>query len=146
MAGPLALPAGFGADAAMLMMVRVLLALIGAQAAEVGAGFQHLHRESRRRSGPPRQDRTRGGAGIGAVKVEANAARQARYTGLGQTGIGAGHAGLGALGTGLYATDESVTDDAGRFGMAGQHLAHGHAGLLLGYGNNARLRTLVTGG
>ena len=41
--------------------------------------------------------------------------------------------------------DEGVIDDAGRFGMAGQHLAHRHAGLLLRYGINARLRPLVTG-
>ena len=41
--GALALPAGFGTNSAV--MARVPFALIGAQAAEVGTSFQHLHHQ-----------------------------------------------------------------------------------------------------
>jgi len=40
-----ALPAGFGTNSAVFVMARVPVALIGAQAAEVGTSFQHLHHQ-----------------------------------------------------------------------------------------------------
>jgi hypothetical protein len=116
----------------MLMVSGVPLALVCAQAAEVGAGFQHLHHQGRSGGGPPRQDRTGGGAGVGAVEIEADAAGELRGTILGEAGIGARHADLGAIEAGFYTLGEGVVDDAGCLGMAGQHLAHAHAALSCG--------------
>ena len=123
LAGAFALPAGFGANAAVLVMVRVPVAFVCAVAAEICAGFQHLHHQSRRRCGSPRQDRPGGGTGIGAVEAEADAAGEGRCAGLRQAGIGARYAGLGGVEAGLYTLHEDVVDATGRLGMAGQRLA-----------------------
>ena len=126
MTGAFALPAGFGTNTAVPVTVCMLVALIGAQAAEIGASLQHPHQQGGRGCGSPRQNRPRHGTGIGTVEVEANAAGEVRCAGLGEAGIGAGHAGLGTVEAGLYTLHEDVVDATGRFGMAGQHLAHMH--------------------
>ena len=129
----------------MLMVTGMPVALVGAQAAEVGAGLQHLHHQRRGGGGPPRQDRTGGGAGVGAIEIEADAAGELRRAVLGEAGIGARHADLSAIEAGFNALGEGIIDDAGCLGMAGQHLAHAHAALSCGeYRRNARHRRLVT--
>jgi hypothetical protein len=132
MTGTLALPAGFGADAAVLMVAGVPVALVGAQAAEVGASLQHLYHQGRSGGSPPGQDRPGARAGISAIEIETDAAGELGGIPLGEAGVGAGYAGLGAVEAGFYALNQSVIGDSGGFGMAGQHLAHAHAVLSCG--------------
>ena len=113
MTGALALPAGLGAQAAMLMVAGMPFALLGAQPAEVGAGLQHLHHQRRGGGSPPGQNRPGGGTGVGAIEIEADAAGELRGAILGEAGVGARHADLGTIEAGFYALGEGVVDGPG---------------------------------
>src|SRR5690606_24738765 len=121
----LAAAAGLGADPAVLVLVRVLLALLGAQPAGRPEGLDLLADERVRRLGLAGEDAAGGGADVGAVEVEPDAPPEHVELLLGEAGVGAGRAGLLALEAVVRAGDEGVeVADGG--GVAGEDLAGNH--------------------
>ena len=88
-AGLVAATADLGADAAVLVVGRVLLALVGAGAAGYRARFDRRAEDAEIGLGLPAEDSAGGTAGIGAVEAEANAADQLLYVRLAEVGVGA---------------------------------------------------------
>jgi hypothetical protein len=134
-AGAFALPAGLGADTAMFVMTGMFVAFVGAQAAEVGAGLQHLDHQDRGGGGSSGQHRPGTGAGIRTIEIQPDATGKPRGIFLGEARVSAGDAGLCAIEAGFNALDQGVIDDSGGFGMTGQHLAHAH--VVLSFGDTA---------
>ena len=125
----LAAAAGLGADAAVLVLVGVLLALLGAEAAGRAEGLDLLADERVLRLRLAREDAAGGGADVGAVEVGADALAELGGLLLREAGVGAGRAGLLALEAVIDAGDEGVeVIDGGRMGgedVAGDHVGEG---------------------
>ena len=82
---------------AVLVVLSVLLALLGAQATRLGAGLKSGSQHLWIRARLPREDPASGLAYLGAVEVEPYAAGQHLYVLFANTGVGAGRASLGAV-------------------------------------------------
>ena len=110
-AGLLAAPAHLGADPAVLVHVRVPLALVAAGLASGGARLEHCTCDVRVVGGVPREHPPGGPAHVGAVEARADALTQVRDHVLAEIGVGARGAGLGALHAGLDAGEELLPVD-----------------------------------
>src|SRR5919107_1995730 len=95
--------AGLSADAAVLVVLGVLLTLVPARLASLGAGLQDGLRCLRLEGRLAGEDLAGRVAHVGTVKVEANAAYQHLYILLTEAGVGAGGASLDAVETSLDA-------------------------------------------
>ncbi len=72
---------------AMLMFLGMSLAFVGAGPAKLGAGLDHAPDQSRAGMSVTRENRTGGGAGVGAVEVEADTMAEPRNSLFGQRGL-----------------------------------------------------------
>jgi hypothetical protein len=115
-----------GADAAVLVVLGVSLALRATGAARHHAG---LHRRAddadvgRALAGHDSAGRF---ADVGAVEAEANAADQLRHVALAEVRVGTARARLGAVAARLDTAHEGIEIAAGRLGMRLEHLSNGH--------------------
>lgn len=107
-AGAFALAAGLGADAAVLVVLRVALALLGADTARRHACLEQRPCELRLEGCLARQHAARRLAGIGAVEVDPDAPDELADVRLAQAGVGARDAGLSAREALLDAAGERV--------------------------------------
>ena len=121
-AGLLAVTASLGARSAVLIVGGVVLALVAAQTASLGArlkgGPRHLRLEGRLTG----EDPTRGIAHVCAVEVEPDAAGEGLGVVLAEAGVRASCATLSTVEAGLYARNErpGVHGSGARVGL--QHL------------------------
>jgi hypothetical protein len=118
--------AGLRADPAVLMMLRVLFALIGAHPAGGAAGLNHLGKDLLIRAGAARTDRARGKADVRAVKSQPDALFETLDILLGQAGVGARCAGLGARITFLDTAQQRIRVFTANVGMGKDHLLYVH--------------------
>src|SRR5699024_10350330 len=102
-AGLLAATASLGADLAVLVHARMLLALLGAGLARRLTGLEQCTVEGIVLARLTGQDSAGRLADVGAILVQADALGQLRHLVLGQAGVRAGGTGLGALEAGLGA-------------------------------------------
>ena len=86
-AGLIAATADLGADAAVLVVGRVLLAFLGAGAAGHCARLDRRAEDAEIGLGLPDEDSAGGVAEIGAVEAEANAADELQYVRLAEVGV-----------------------------------------------------------
>ena len=103
--------ADLGAEAAVLVVGRVLLALVGAGAARHGARLDRGAEDAEIRLGVSDEDSAGGIAGIGAVEAEANAADQLLYVGLAEVGVRAAGAHSRAVDALVDTTQKQVAAD-----------------------------------
>ena len=126
LAGVRAAFAGLPADAAVLVFAGMLLALFAACPAgclaRLDGGAQNIDVRPRAARG----HRARGGADVGAIKVQPNALLHLVDRLLGQASVGAGGAGLGAAISLLDALQEPVGRAPLNIGMGAHHLADTH--------------------
>lgn len=106
----------------MLMVLRMPLALLPANAAREGARLHDRPRELRLELRLPREDLARGGAHISAIQAEANAADHRAYVGLAEVGVRARGAALSAVEACVDARDQGPGFDRGSLGMRLQDL------------------------
>ena len=118
----LAPTASVGADAAMLVVLGVPLAFLGADTAGLRARFDHLAGELRLEGGLPRQDATRRLADIRAVEVEPDTADKLLNGRLTEAGVGATGAGRRAADALVDTARERVAVDGRRLRMSPDHL------------------------
>jgi hypothetical protein len=119
-------PARFCADAAVLVLTRVPLAFVAAQATSCRAGEEHPTNELVIRAGASRGDASRDVADVGAVEIEANALGQILDHVLGKASVAARGARLGTGITLLDATDQSVVGTPARVWVRTDHLLNLH--------------------
>jgi hypothetical protein len=113
------------------MVMSVPLALFARGAARRHAGFDHCADDAEIGFRLSRDDATGGGASIGAVETEADAADQVRDVVLGETRIDAAGATCGAVEAVVDAAQEQLAIDAGRVWMHVNELVNGHFGSFL---------------
>jgi hypothetical protein len=130
-AGLLATAAGCGADAAVLMVMSVPLALLSAGTARHRARLDRSADDAEIRFRLTCDDAAGGVARIGTVETEANAADQFRDVALTEARVGAARARCGAVEAVLDAAQEHLAIDAGRARMRLEHLLNGHGVSLL---------------
>ena len=126
LAGLLATGAHPGADAAVLMMLGVAVALRMTGAARRQAAFERCANHAEVWRGLARHYATRGNADVGAVEAGANAADQILYPALAEVGVGAAGTRGGAVGTRLDTAHEHVEIADRRCGMRLEHLSNRH--------------------
>ena len=124
--GLLAAPTDPGADPAVLVVLGVTVALLGADAAGRRAGLHRRAKHADVALGLARRDAAGGVAQLGAVETETDAADHGLDVGLGQIGVRAGGAGGVAVGALLDAADERVAIAVGRMRMRVDDLSNGH--------------------
>ena len=115
----LADPAGFGADAAMLVRARVMLAHLGASAARRNARQELRFDHALVGFDQARQDSAGGEADVGAIEIEADASGEIEI-GFRQTGIGATATDGRTFEAGIDGSAGGI-DGAARMGMRVQH-------------------------
>jgi len=119
------------ADAAVLVLARMVLALGAAHPARVRTRPQNAHDHLLVRAGPSRGDAASSGANVCAVQVQTDALRKVLHLAFSETGIGAGCAYLGAGVAFLDAVDERVVRAPLDMRMRSDHLSGAkHGGLL----------------
>jgi hypothetical protein len=96
-AGLFAAAADLGANPAMLVVLRVPVAFVRAEAAGEGAGFEQRANEFFVGAGSARRNRSHGQAEVGAIEIKTNALPQLRDAALSDAGVGAGNAALSAI-------------------------------------------------
>jgi hypothetical protein len=131
LASLLTIPARLSADAAVLVLTCVTLALLRTNPAGNSTGANHLPNDLL--VGPRSAARHRAGriANVSAVKIEPNALRQLLNTILTKTGISAGYAALGTRVAFLDAFDQRGVSAAFDMGVGANHFLHVHdSGLL----------------
>lgn len=106
----LAASTSFCADTAMLMRLRVFLALVCAKAAGQHAVFQRRADDLLIASRAARRDRPRCEANIGAIEVEADALPEPHDLLLPDASVGAGNAALAAVVAFLDCADQGLVD------------------------------------
>jgi hypothetical protein len=126
-ARPLAAPAFLRAEAAVLVMLGMAFALLGAYAARRHASLERRCLGARIRVGLATEDATGVDAGVGAVETQAKAARQRADVVLGEGRVGADRARAGAGGALIDATCEhrGICDERAGMGPQDRLYAHG---------------------
>lgn len=129
---PQELLAGFGAAAAavgagpaVLVLLSVPVALLGADEASRPARFELTADEARVGLGLAREDAPGGGADVGTVEVEPDAAAEHPHLLFCEAGIGAGDAALLAFEAGVDTGDQRV-EVADGVGVLGEDLLGDH--------------------
>jgi hypothetical protein len=122
----LAAAAHLGADAAVLVMLGVALALRATGAACHGAAFKRRADDADIGRGLAGHDAAGGIADVGAVEAEANAADQILQVALAEVSIGAAGTDSGAVAARLDTAHEGIEIADGRLGMRLEHLSNGH--------------------
>ena len=125
-AGALAAPAGLGADFAVFVMLRMLLALFRAEAAGRAASLDDRRQDLFIRARAARGHGAGRNADIGAVKIEPDALLELLNVVLGEAGVCAGRAGLRARVTFLDTAQQRVGVFAPNIGMGMDHLLYVH--------------------
>jgi hypothetical protein len=118
--------ADLGADAAVLVVGRMLVALLRARSTRDRARLGFRPEDADLRFGPPDEDSPRGLAGVGAVEAESNAADHLGHVRFGEVGIGATRARRRAVDALLDATQQPVTIEGGGTWMSSEHVSNGH--------------------
>lgn len=122
----LAAAAGLGADAAVLVAVGVLLALLGTQSAGCAEGFDLLADERVLWLRLPGENAAGNRADVGTVEVGTDALAEPVELLLGEARVGAGRASLLALGARVDAVYEGVeVTDGGR--VSGKEVTNDHS-------------------
>jgi hypothetical protein len=125
----LAASAGLGAHPAVLVVRGVLLTLVTAQAACFGTSLEGRPRHLRLEGRLPRHYPAGGGAHVGAVQVEPDAAGERLGIVLAEAGVGASCATLGAVVAGFYALHQRGGVHRGAARVSLEHLLGvGHDG------------------
>jgi hypothetical protein len=122
----LAAPAGCGADATVLVVMGVPLALISTGAARCGAGLDGGADDAKIGLRLACQHAAGGVAQIGAVKTQANAADHVSDVLLGQTRVGANGARVGAVDAIFNAAKKRLAIDVGWAWMHPDDLSNTH--------------------
>jgi hypothetical protein len=128
--GLLATPADLGADAAVLMVGRVLLALLTARLAGRCAGLNRRTENVEIRLGLPDEDAAGGVADVGAVQTEANATKLLSYVRLGEVGVGVARARRRAVAAVLDAAHQQVTIEKVGPWVSLENVSNRHVALL----------------
>jgi hypothetical protein len=115
-----------GADAAVLVMLGVALALRTTGAACHQAAFKRCANHADVRRGLADHDAAGGIADVGAVEAEANAADQVPHAALAKVSVGAAGTGSGAVAARLDTAHERIKIADRRCGMRLEHLSNGH--------------------
>jgi hypothetical protein len=123
-AGLLALPAGFRAEAAVLVHAGMPLALLGAKCTGLRAGLEGGDDHLLVSAGPAAADCASRQTDVCAIEVEADASPKLRDYLLRQACVGARRAALGAALASLNAADEHVVRVAADVGVSGNHVSH----------------------
>ena len=123
-AGLLAPAAMFGADAAVLVLLGVAFALVGAEHAGLGAGLKRKDDQSFVGPGTARRKLARCQAKVGAVEVQPDALAKLRHHLLAQAGVSARDADGSAGKAFLDAIDQRIVGAAHDIGVGGDHLLH----------------------
>jgi hypothetical protein len=106
----------------MLVVGRMPLTFLSADAARLGASFDHRPCEFRLELGLPAEDVSGGGAHVAAVQALPDAADQGGYVVLGEVGVRASGAALRAVEAGLDARNQHAGFDRGAPRMRLQQL------------------------
>jgi hypothetical protein len=122
--------ADLGADAAVLVVARVLLALVGAGAAGHRAPLDRRAEDAEIGLGLPDEDSAGGIAGIGAVEAEANAADQLLYVRLAEVGVGAARARSRAVDALVDTAQKQVAVEGDGARVRLEHFVNRHVTLL----------------
>lgn len=122
----LAAAADCGADATVLVVRGVELALLGAGEAGRRTSFDHCADEAEIGRGLPCHDPAGRIARVGTVEVEPNAADQLRQIAFGQTSVCAGSTAGRTVETLVDAAEESVSIQAARIWMQADDLLKSH--------------------
>jgi hypothetical protein len=115
-----------GADAAVLVMLGVALALRTTGAACHQAAFKRCANHADVGCGLAGHDAAGGIADVSAVEAEANAADEILYVALAEVSVGAGGTGSGAVAARLDTAHERIEIADARRGMRLEHLSNGH--------------------
>src|SRR5262249_4732354 len=126
LAGLLAAAAGLGADAAVLVVVSVPLALVAAGTARRRASLDGRTDDAEVGLRLADDDAAGRDTGIAAVEAQADAADQVADVVLGETRVGAAGARGGAFKAVLDAAHEDLAVGAGRMWMRLDQLSNGH--------------------
>src|SRR5207247_402649 len=118
--------AAFGANAAVLMMGGVPLALLATGAAGRRAGLDRCADDAEIERGLAGHDAAGGLACVGAVEAEANAADQLLQVFLAEAGVGAAGTGSGTVDAVLDTAQERVAIKAARLWMRLDHFSNCH--------------------
>jgi hypothetical protein len=125
-AGLLATAADLGADATVLVVGGVLLALFGTRPAGHRASLDLRTEDAEIRLGLPDEDATGGVAGVRAVEAEANAADQLLLVRLGEVGVGAARARRRAVNAILDAAQQHVAIERAGSWVCREHVSNRH--------------------
>jgi len=106
----------------MLMVGRMPVTLLRADAARLSASFDHRPCEFWLELGLPAEDVSGGGAHVGAVQTQTDAADHRRNVVLGEVGVCVGGAALGAVEAGLDAHNQRAGLDRRSLRMRRQQL------------------------
>ena len=126
LAGLLATAAHPGADAAVLMMLGVAIALRATGAACHHAAFERCAHHADVGRGLAGHDAAGGLADVRAVEAAANTADQILHAAFAEVGVGAAGTRGGAVGTRLDTAHEHIEIADRRCGMRLEHLSNGH--------------------
>ena len=125
-ASPFTTAADLGANSAVLVVGRVLLALLGACPTGCRAGLGFRAEDAEVRLGLPDEDASGGLAGVGAVEAESNAANHLRHVWLCEVGVGAARARRRAVDAVFDAAHQQVTIENGGARVCLEHVANSH--------------------
>ena len=128
--GLLATAADLAADATVLVMGGVLLALVTARPAGDRAGLNRSAENAEIRLGLPDEDATSGVADVGAVQTEANATKLLLYVRLGEVGVGVARARRRAVEAVLDAAHQLVAIERAGPWVCVENVSDRHAALL----------------
>jgi hypothetical protein len=129
-AGLVAATADLGAEAAVLVVGRVLLALVGAGPAGHRARLDRRAEDAEIGLGLPDKDSAGGTAGIGAVEAEANAADQLLYVRLAEVGVGAARARSRAVDALVDTAQKQIAVEGGGARVRLEHFVNRYVTLL----------------
>lgn len=125
-----AVTACFGANPAVLVLLRVAFAFIATSPAGYGTRFQHGTERRFVTTRAARGERAACSASIRTVKIEADALGKFRDHILAQASVGTGYASLFAVKAGFDTVNQNVVRVASDMWMGGDHLLDVHGCLL----------------
>ena len=126
----LAAAAHLGADAAVLVVLGVVLALLAAGAAYRHARLNRCANDGDLGLGLAGHDAAGGVADVGAVEAPANAAHHLWHIALAQVRVGATRTHHGTVDAGLDTAHDHIAIATGRLRMGLEHLSNRHFGSL----------------
>ena len=131
-AGALAAATDFGAEAAVLVVRSVPVALLGAAEARDATGLDHCPDKAQVSCGLAGHDTAGRVADVGAVEAEANATHHLPYVVLGEIGVGTTRTAGGTVEALVYAAQHRGAIEAGRLRMRLKDLLKSHVSPFLG--------------